>query len=79
MNANRANKIDGFIVNIEQMTTNIIFVNVDKNIDVKVLANELESENILISPSHTIRLVIHLDINISAIDFYNLPVSSLSC
>jgi len=68
--AEQLNDIDGFTVNLEQVTTNMVFVNVNKSIDINLLANQLKNKNILISPNHTMRLVTHLDINIPAIDIF---------
>jgi len=68
--AEQLNNIDGFAVDLEQVITNMVFVKVDNNIDVTSLASKLKNKDILISPSHYMRLVTHLDINKQAIDTF---------
>jgi len=68
--AEQLNNLNGFAVDLEQVTTNMVFVNVANDIDVNALAIKLKGENILISPSHYMRLVTHLDINKQAIDTF---------
>ncbi len=50
--------------------TNMVFVNVDKSVDMKQLAQQLKSHNILITPNDNLRLVTHLDINKTDIDHF---------
>ena len=60
--------IKGFEVNVEQVTTNMVFVKVDQAVDIYAAATALKSENIIISPSENMRLVTHLDISKEDID-----------
>jgi threonine aldolase len=62
------NCINGFDVNIKQVTTNMVFVKVDKSIDIYKVATALKAVDIIISPSENMRLVTHLDISKEDID-----------
>ena len=62
------NCINGFDVNIKQVTTNMVFVKVDKSIDIYEVATALKAVDIIISPSENMRLVTHLDISKEDID-----------
>jgi threonine aldolase len=66
--AHQLNNINGFDVNVEQVTTNMVFVKVDKSIDIYATAKALQARDILISPSKSMRLVTHLDISKDDID-----------
>jgi len=62
--------VSGVVVDLSQVQTNMVFVKVDKNINIEELANELKQEKILITPSHHMRLVTHLDISVKDIDAF---------
>ena len=66
--AHQLNNIEGFEVNVEQVTTNMVFVKVDQVVDIYTAATALKSMNIIISPSENMRLVTHLDISKEDID-----------
>ncbi len=55
-------------VSVQEVQTNMVFVQVDADIDITKLAQQLKSNDILITPNHTLRLVTHLDINKAGID-----------
>ena len=66
--AHQLNNIEGFEVNVDQVTTNMVFVKVDQVVDIYAAATALKSKNIIISPSENMRLVTHLDISKEDID-----------
>ena len=66
--AHQLNNIEGFEVNVDQVTTNMVFVKVDQVVDIYTAATALKSKNIIISPSENMRLVTHLDISKEDID-----------
>jgi len=68
--ANQLSKLAGFKVDIDKVSTNMVFAKVDKDIDIKALAQKLKANGILITPSYHLRLVTHLDINKQDIDTF---------
>jgi len=66
--AHQLNSIAGFNINIAQVATNMVFVKVDKSIDIYAVASALKLQDIIISPSENMRLVTHLDISKEDID-----------
>ncbi|TWX56880.1 low-specificity L-threonine aldolase [Colwellia hornerae] len=68
--AQQLNSITGFSVNVEQVTTNMVFVKVDSSIDINAVARALKTQDIIISPSQNMRLVTHLDISKTDIDIF---------
>ncbi|OUL58036.1 low-specificity L-threonine aldolase [Pseudoalteromonas ulvae] len=71
------NGIAGFEVNINHIETNMVFVKIDPSIDVHALAATLKQHDILITPSHLMRLVLHLDINRSDIEQFIQCLTSI--
>ena len=63
-------------VNVEQVTTNMVFVKVDSSIDINAMANALKTKKILISPSENMRLVTHLDISKADINSFITAVKN---
>ncbi|MBA6253930.1 MAG: threonine aldolase [Colwellia sp.] len=74
--AEQLNSISGFTVNVEQVTTNMVFVKVNRSIDINAMANALKTKNIIISPSENMRLVTHLDISKTDIDSFIAAVKN---
>jgi len=68
--AHQLNSITGFDVNIEQVATNMVFVKIDKSIDIYAVATALKTQDIIISPSENMRLVTHLDISKEDVDSF---------
>jgi len=68
--AKALNNIEGLSVNEELVQTNMIFVKIDDTINIEVVASQLKLKNILITPSHYLRLVTHLDISKQDIDLF---------
>ncbi|RWX55083.1 low-specificity L-threonine aldolase [Photobacterium chitinilyticum] len=68
--AQKLTNIEGFNVNIEHVTTNMLFANVDSAIDQLQIVKELKGEEILISAGNPMRLVTHLDISRDDIDVF---------
>ncbi|MGF1717392.1 low-specificity L-threonine aldolase [Photobacterium chitinilyticum] len=68
--AQKLTNIEGFNVNIEHVTTNMLFANVDSAIDQLQIVKELKGEEILISAGNPMRLVTHLDISRDDIDIF---------
>lgn len=64
------NEIAGFEVNINHIETNMVFVKIDPRIDVHALATTLKQHGMLVTPSHLMRLVLHLDISRSDIESF---------
>ncbi len=75
--AHQLNSITGFSVNVEQVSTNMVFAKVDESIDIYRLAKALKEQNIIISPSDNMRLVTHLDINKEDIDSFISALKTL--
>jgi len=67
--AEQLQQFSGFSVQGEAQT-NMVFVQVDKTIEISQLAEQLKSHNILITPNHNLRLVMHLDISKADIDSF---------
>ncbi|GAB3520915.1 low-specificity L-threonine aldolase [Photobacterium alginatilyticum] len=61
-------EIEGFKVNIDHVTTNMLFAKVDQTIDQAQLVTALKEQGILISAGNPMRLVTHLDISRKDID-----------
>ncbi len=57
-------------VSLQHVETNMVYVNIHKSVDIKNLAINLKRNDILITPSHTMRLVTHLDISKESIDTF---------
>jgi threonine aldolase len=68
--ADKLSKIKGLNINQQQVSTNMVFVQFDDSLDVDSIADQLVSHDILISANKTVRLVTHLDISKSQIDFF---------
>lgn len=68
--AQKLTDIKGFTVNIEHVTTNMLFANVDSSIDQPLIVKRLKEEGILISAGNPMRLVTHLDISRDNIDIF---------
>jgi threonine aldolase len=66
--AQQLNAINGFYVDIEQVVTNMVFVKIDDKVDIFAIAQNLQTEKIMLTPSKNMRLVTHLDINKDQID-----------
>ncbi|MGF1731649.1 low-specificity L-threonine aldolase [Photobacterium kasasachensis] len=66
--AQQLTEVDGFEVNIDHVTTNMLFAKVDLNIDQVRLVAALKEQGILISAGNPMRLVTHLDISREDID-----------
>ncbi len=64
------NTITGFDINVEQVSTNMVFVKVNKSIDIYAVATTLKAQGIIISPGENMRLVTHLDISKEDIDCF---------
>lgn len=62
--------VSGFIVNLKNIQTNMVFAKIDNKVDVNALARRLSEAGILISPSRNLRLVTHLNISRDDIDFF---------
>jgi len=75
--AQQLNSIPGLNVNVEQVSTNMVFVKVDKSIDIDAIATALKTQNIIISPSRNMRLVTHLDISKEDINSFISAFKSL--
>jgi threonine aldolase len=72
--AEKLSLLKGIIVK-KQSSTNMVFIEFDDALDINAIAAHLYADNILISANKTTRLVTHLDINRSQIDFF---INSLS-
>ena len=46
----------------------MVFVKIDKTVDIFSIANNLKAQKIMLTPSENMRLVTHLDINKDKID-----------
>ncbi|MCG7587835.1 low-specificity L-threonine aldolase [Photobacterium sp. OFAV2-7] len=66
--AQQLTEVDGFEVNIDHVTTNMLFAKVDQNIDQAKLVAVLKEQDILINAGNPMRLVTHLDISREDID-----------
>lgn len=66
--AQQLTEVDSFEVNIDHVTTNMLFAKVDLNIDQARLVAALKEQGILISAGNPMRLVTHLDISREDID-----------
>jgi|TARA_B110000090_G_scaffold100427_1_gene112975 threonine aldolase len=66
--AKQLNNINGFSVELKQVETNMVFVKIDKTVDIFSIANNLKAQKIMLTPSENMRLVTHLDINKDKID-----------
>ena len=81
--ARALNDISGVTVDLSQIQTNMVFAKIEQNIDIQQLAIELKQEGILITPSHHMRLVTHLDISVKDIDTFvnslNILISKDIC
>jgi threonine aldolase len=55
----------------------MVFVKVDKSIDIDAVATTLKTQNIIISPSENMRLVTHLDISKEDINRFISALKSL--
>lgn len=75
--ANALSHISGVTVDRSQVQTNMVFIKLDKNINIEQLAIELKQKDILITPSHHMRLVTHLDISVKDIDIFVGEFTSL--
>jgi len=75
--AQQLNNINGFDINISQVTTNMVFAKVDKSVDIYAAATALQALDIIISPSENMRLVTHLDISKEDIDSFISAVKSV--
>jgi len=75
--AQQLNSITGFEVNVEQVSTNMVFVKVDKSIDIYAVAAALKTQDIIISPSDNMRLVTHLDISRQDIDSFTSALKAV--
>lgn len=68
--AQQLKNISGFYVNVEQVSTNMVFAKLDASIDIFSVAKSLKEKGIIISPSVNMRLVTHLDISKEDIDTF---------
>ncbi|MEW6982255.1 low-specificity L-threonine aldolase [Colwelliaceae bacterium 6471] len=68
--AEQLNTVTGFEVNVDNVSTNMVFAKISTEIDVQQLAEKLKGDNILLTPSHYMRLVTHLDISKADIDWF---------
>ena len=66
--AEQLNQVSGFSVNIDNIETNMLFTKISQDIDIKDIAKQLATENILITPDSNMRLVTHLGVTKSDID-----------
>ena len=62
--------VSGVAVDLSQVQTNMVFVKLDRNINVQQVAIELKQKDILVTPNHHMRLVTHLDITEKEIDVF---------
>ncbi len=69
--------IKGIKVSLEHVQTNMVFVKLDDSINPAFIASQLKQQNILISPSHNMRLVTHLDITKADIDLFVQTLKSV--
>jgi threonine aldolase len=68
--AQQLNKVNSVSVDVSQVQTNMVFIKVDKNVDIYKVALKLKQKNILVTPSYNMRLVTHLDISTQDIDMF---------
>jgi threonine aldolase len=68
--AHKLNQINGVSVDESQVQTNMVFIKVNKSIDIYKVALELKQKNILVTPSYNMRLVTHLDISTQDINVF---------
>lgn len=62
--------LSGISVNLDHVVTNMVFVKLSDDINIKSIASELIKSNILISIGNPLRLVTHSDINKADIDVF---------
>ena len=75
--AYQLDSIAGFDINVEQVSSNMVFVKVDTSIDIYAVAAALKEQRIIISPSENMRLVTHLDISKEDIDSFISALKAL--
>ena len=68
--ATQLNTLSGFNVELNSVETNIVYVNVDANIDLAAVSKRLATQNILFSPGAPLRLVTHLGITKQSVDTF---------
>lgn len=68
--AHQLSHLNGISVDVSQVKTNMVFVKINKNIDIDKVASALKQKNILITPSYNLRLVTHLDITIKEVNIF---------
>jgi threonine aldolase len=66
--ANQLAQLPGFIVDIEQVHTNIVFASANADIDVANISNQLAKEGITMPSNNSMRFVTHKDITKSDIE-----------
>jgi len=62
--------IEGISVDLSQVQTNMVFVKIVNHINIQEVALALKEKDILITPSHNMRLVTHLDISLKDINIF---------
>jgi len=60
--------VEGFEVNLNHVSTNMVFAQVSESINIDELTQQLKADEVLISSSRYLRLVTHLDISKDDID-----------
>ena len=68
--AMQLNTLSGFNVELNSVETNIVYVNVDANIDLAAMCQRLATRNILFSPGTPLRLVTHLGITKESVNTF---------
>lgn len=74
--AARLAEIDGFEVNLQHVSTNMVFANINDQVDLNSVAKKLSEKGILLSASNPLRMVTHLDISKGDIDTFIEELSS---
>ncbi len=69
--------LPGLHINPEFVQTNIVFVKLDEQIDIRAIAAALKTRGITISPANPLRLVTHKDISAADIDTLLLALGEL--
>ena len=73
--AQQLNSLAGFDTSSFQIDTNIVYANVDENIDLNAMVIAMKKQGILFSAGKPLRLVTHLDVTKQDIDSF---ISALS-
>ena len=75
--ADKLSTIKGISVDMSQVQTNMVFVHLASDVNIQNIAKQLKGQGILITPSHNMRLVTHLDITATDIELFVEKFSAL--